>query len=151
MAGYLKPDMGVNGMQTNETLPDDAFVEAFETLSLDPKNFNHRGHLRLAWCYLTWLPLGEAAQRCADSIRRFATHHGQPEKFHVTLTLAFMHIVKDRMRGAPAGEDFDAFCARNPELLQDARGLIGRYYSAKKLDDPAARMAFIEPDLMRLP
>ena len=138
-------------MQMDESLPDDAFVEAFETLVLDPKHFNHRGHLRLAWCYLTWLPLGEAAQRCADSIRRFATHHGAPEKFHLTMTFAFMHLVNDRMRSAPAGEDFDGFCNRNPDLMRDGRALIGRYYSAKKLDDPAARMAFIEPDLMPLP
>lgn len=138
-------------MQADETLPDDVFVEEFETLSLDPNYFNHRGHLRLAWCYLTWLPLGEAAQRSADSIRRFATHQGQPEKFHVTMTLAFMHIVKDRMRGAQAGEDFNGFCARNPDLLNDARALIGRYYSPGKLDDPAARMAFIAPDRKPLP
>ncbi|MGH8372690.1 MAG: hypothetical protein ACRETO_08155 [Gammaproteobacteria bacterium] len=138
-------------MQIDENLSDDAFAEAFEALDLDPKHFNHRGHLRLAWCYLTWLPLGEASRRCADSIRRFATHHGQPEKFHVTMTLAFMHIVKDRVRGADAGEDFDGFCARNPDLLHDARALIGRYYSAKRLDDPAARMAFIEPDRLPLP
>jgi hypothetical protein len=151
MAGYLKLVVGVNEMKMNESLPDDAFVEAFETLSLDPDHFNHRGHLRLAWCYLTWLPLAEAAQRCADSIRRFATHHGQAEKFHVTMTLAFMHIVKDRMRGAEAGEDFDGFCVRNPDLLRDARALLGRYYSKQKLDDPATRMAFIEPDLMHLP
>lgn len=138
-------------MQMDENLPDDAFVEQFETLSLDPKHFNHRGHLRLAWCYLSWLPLGEAAQRCTDSIRRFATHHGQPEKFHLTMTVAFMHLVNDRLRSAPAGEDFDGFCNRNPDLLRDGRALIGRYYSATKLDDPAARMAFIEPDLMPLP
>ncbi|MGH8370141.1 MAG: hypothetical protein ACRESC_04080 [Gammaproteobacteria bacterium] len=138
-------------MQTNGRLSDDAFVEALETLRLDPKQFDHHGHLRLAWCYLTWLPLDEAAQRCADSIRRFATQHGQPEKFHVTMTLAFMHIVNDRMRDAATGEDFQEFCIRNPDLIRDARTLIGRYYSAKKLEDPAARMAFMEPDRMPLP
>lgn len=138
-------------MQTDDTVSDDAFVEAFETLSLDPKQFDHRGHLRLAWCYLTWLPLGEAARRCVDGIRRFATQHGQPEKFHLTMTLAFMHIVNDRMRGAATGENFEGFCIRNPDLIRDARALIGRYYSAKKLEDPAARMAFMEPDRMPLP
>ncbi|HET7651115.1 MAG TPA: hypothetical protein VFL15_10495 [Gammaproteobacteria bacterium] len=142
---------GVIAMTAAEFLPDDAFVEAFENLTLDPKLFNHRGHLRLAWCYLNWLPLGEAAQRCADSIRRFATHHGSPEKFHLTMTYAFMHIVSARLSNAVPGEDFAGFCDRNPDLLRDGRALIGRYYSSRRLSDPAARMAFIEPDVMPLP
>ncbi|HET7922704.1 MAG TPA: hypothetical protein VFM15_08130 [Gammaproteobacteria bacterium] len=135
----------------NPESDDSAFVDAFETLTLDPALFNHRGHLRLAWCLLSWLPLPDAAQRCADDIRRFAIHHGQSQKFNVTMTRAFMHIVGNRMRRMQVGDDFNRFCERNPDLLRDARGIIGRYYSAKVLDDPAARLTFIEPDLQPLP
>lgn len=138
-------------MQKEELLSDDAFVEAFEALSLDPREFSHRGHLRLAWCYLAWLPLGEATQRCIDSIRRFATQHGQPEKFHITVTVAFMHIVRDRMRGATMDENFAGFCLRNPDLIKDGRTLIERYYSRSRLTDPAAKIVFLEPDKMPLP
>lgn len=138
-------------MQLGKSATDDAFVAAFEDLSLDPTLFNHRAHLRLAWCYLAWLPLGEAAQRCSDGIRRFATQHGSPEKFHLTMTLAFMHIVRERMRMARPGENFDVFCDRNPELLHDARAVIARYYSDARLNDPAAKLAFLEPDRMPLP
>ena len=133
-------------MLAGENLNDEQFVEAFESLTLDPAGFTHRGHLRLAWCILGELPLREAAHRCAEDIKRFATHHGQPQKFHLTLTLAFMHIVQERRRSGPAAESFADFCTRNADLLADAKRVIGRHYSAAVLSDPQARIAFVSPD-----
>jgi len=129
-----------------DELNDDGFVAAFEDLSLDPKSFTHRSHLRLAWWCLRQAPLGEAARRCAEDIKRFATHHGQPQKFHLTLTLAFMHIVQERRLAGPPRERFEEFLSRNPDLLGNARAVIGRHYSDSALSDPAARIAFVSPD-----
>lgn len=138
-------------MLVADYLSDAAFVRALESLQLDPATFNHRQHLRLAWVYLGRLPLRAAAYRCAGRIREFAVHHGSPRKFHLTMTLAFMHLIEGRRRQAPASEDFAQFCARNPDLLGNARGLLGRYYSAARLNDPAARSEFMTPDLQPLP
>lgn len=138
-------------MLAADRLSDEAFVQAFESLQLDPATFGHRQHLRLAWIYLERLPLREAAHVCANRIREFASHHGAPQKFHLTLTLAFMHLVHERRQQVPAGEDFDSFCVRNPDLLGDARGLLARYYSETALADPAARFEFVPPDRQALP
>lgn len=132
-------------------LNDAAFIQALESLQLDPATFNHRQHLRLAWIYLGRLPLRAAAHGCADRIREFAGHHGAPRKFHLTMTLALMHLIQERRQQAPAAEDFAQFCARNPDLLGNARGLLGRYYSAARLNDPAACSEFMTPDLQPLP
>lgn len=134
-----------------EDLGDDDFVTAFEHLGLDPKSFTHRNHLRLAWCLLRQQPLREAAHRCAEDIKRFATHHGSPQKFHLTLTLAFMHLVQERRLSGPAGENFEDFCKRNADLLSNAKGLISAHYSEAALADPASRLGFRLPDKEPLP
>jgi hypothetical protein len=49
-----------------------------------------------------------------------------------------------------AGEDdFDAFLAAHPQLLE--RDLLGAHYSGARLFSEAARAAFVEPDLVALP
>lgn len=136
-------------MNPADELDDSEFLNAFETCRLDKAAFNHRGHVRLAWlCLRAEDDLPRAAFRCANAIRRFAEHHGAHDKFHMTLTLAFMHLLHQRFR---RDEDFVTFYARNPELFTDARTLIEAHYSAGLLADGTARRSFVPPDRAPLP
>jgi len=72
---------------------DEEFLRAFEDLSFPPDRFHHREHIRVAWLYLKSTDATRAAERMSEGIRRFANHHGATQKYHHTLTLAWMRLV----------------------------------------------------------
>ena len=77
----------------SESMSDDEFLCQFERLVLNPECFNHEGHCRLAWIYLRRLPMDEAIQRACVNIKAFASSLGASDKFHFTMTQAFMCII----------------------------------------------------------
>lgn len=138
---------------TDESKPlsdDAAFLMALEDGSLPREAFSHRNHLRAAWLYLERHPLPEAAMYCALSIQKYAGGLGVPEKFHLTLTLAFMHIIAELRVQHPA-KSWETFLACCPDLQSDARVLLGRYYSEALLESERARRTFVPPDREPLP
>lgn len=110
--------------------------------------FGHREHVRLAWTELRAHDRDGAMQRIETTIRHVAAAHGQPDKYHRTITEGWASLVAHHLAEAPDAS-FDAFCARFPGLLDP--GLLGRHYSRERLADPAARAAMVEPDLRPLP
>lgn len=134
-------------------MTDEAFVEAFESGTLKPELFPHRAHVRLAWLYLRQYPLAAAGARFTAGVRAFATAVGKPEKYHETITWAYLLIIQDRVARMPApaagAPDFDTFARANEDLLQNGRALLERWYHGATLDSELARQAFLWPD--RLP
>jgi len=116
--------------------------------SLSPAEFSHRNHVRAAWyCLGGGKPLPQAAHAFRDVLLSYVRSVGAEDKFHLTLTLAFMHIIHARMGGA--GEAWEAFAERNPDLFTSARSLIARHYTAARI--AAGRCEFVEPDGEPLP
>lgn len=129
---------------------DTDFLARFEDCTLPPAEFNHRGHVRVAWIYLQRHPFDEAVRRTCEGIRRYATSLGASGKFHWTMSESMMHL----LRSAGADErsvGFDEFLVRNEGLLSDARGRIARHYSDARLASAEARERFVDPDLVPLP
>lgn len=116
-----------------------------------PKDeFTHRNHLRAAWLYLAQAPLPEAAMKCSLSIQRYANSINAPEKFHLTLTLALMHIIAAERASKPA-DDWESFLAQCPHLLADAKQIVSRHYSDEIMNSEKARKTFVPPDREPLP
>ena len=128
---------------------DEEFLRAFEDLSLPVELFHHREHLRVAWLYLKSSDASRAAERMTSGIQRFANHHGATQKYHHTLTLAWMRLVAAALVEAPEDYSFGQFLAMHPELRD--KNLLGKYYSRQVLDGAAAREGWVEPDLQPLP
>jgi hypothetical protein len=124
-----------------------ALIAALEDGTLAPAEFTHANHVRTGWFYLRQLPLREAAHQFRDVLQAYVTRLGAQDKFHLTLTLAFMHLIHVRMRAED--EAWVSFAVRNTDLLSDAKSLIGQHYSATRLD--AGQKDFAEPDLAPLP
>ena len=124
------------------------FVEAFETCRLPNEQFHHRDHLRLALIYLARHGRGEAAGRLSQAIRTYAAYHGKSDKYHETVTQAWLQLVAAAQGRAPGGS-FEDLLATNPELLDS--NLIERYYSPALLHSEAARLRFVPPDRESLP
>jgi hypothetical protein len=125
---------------------DAEFLAAFETGMLEPGTFHHRDHVRAAWlCLRAASPLA-GLQRFCDGLRRFAAAAGQPGLYHETLTWAFVLLIRERMARGPDAEGFEAFAARNPDLLAWKPSILDRYYRAETLGSPLARAVFLLPD-----
>ncbi|MCC6392942.1 MAG: hypothetical protein IT167_20255 [Bryobacterales bacterium] len=129
-------------------IENDAFLRAFESLALPPGDFRHADHVRLAWIYLRQAPFDEALARLSSSILRFASRHGAPEKYHETITHAWMILVQHALTRLPEAT-FPEFLNAHPHLL-DAR-ILQRYYSPAVLQSGESRRRFIPPDLHPLP
>jgi hypothetical protein len=110
--------------------------------------FGHREHLRLAWRELREHDREVALARIETAIRHVAEAHGAPGKYHRTMTEAWAALVGHHLAEEPA-LGFDEFLERFPALLDG--GLLGRHWSAELLATPAARAAWVEPDLRPLP
>ncbi|PKO65123.1 MAG: hypothetical protein CVU22_21380 [Betaproteobacteria bacterium HGW-Betaproteobacteria-16] len=133
---------------THAQLTDTQFLAAFEQCELTGAQFDHTGHLRIACLWLQRCPLDEAIQKTCTGIQRLATHLGSPGKFHRTVTEALVRLMAHR--GA-ASLSWVEFLHATPELTSDARALLARHYSNQRLEDPRARLEFLEPDREPLP
>ena len=128
---------------------DEDFLRAFEDLSFPADLFRHREHIRAAWMYLKSSDASSAAERMAASIRRFANHHGATQKYHHTLTLAWMRLVAVALVETPEAGTFEKFFVVHPELSD--KNLLANYYSNELVQTTAAREGWVEPDLRPLP
>lgn len=108
------------------------------------ERFDHRSHLLVAWRLCRTMPLTRAIERMSRALRRASALVGAADRYHETLTWAWMMIVDERCAGASDAEDFVAFTDRNRDLF-DARGALERRYDAETLDSPLARRRFVLP------
>lgn len=127
---------------------DETYLERFAARDLGPEDFDHRGHLWMAWLHLVRYDVDEASRRVCSGIRDLAAKFDVPEKFNHTLSEALMRIMAVRMRRCGT-EDFDAFLHANPDLVDDCIGILARHYSGELLSSESARGGWVEPD--RLP
>lgn len=127
-------------------MSDEEFTRAFESCEIAGTCFHHRDHIRLAWIYFHRYGAKEAEVRIADAIRRFAAHVGKAEKYHQTMTVAWMRLVANAARASDG--DFEEFARRNPGLME--KSALGEFYSDAILQSETARGGFVEPDLKPL-
>ncbi len=120
------------------------FVRGFEECSLG--RFHHSDHVRLAWLYLKRFPVEEALARFAIGLRRFATSKGAPEKYHETITWAYLLLIRQRIEEGPADQGWDGFRQANPDLMSYRRPVLERLYRPLTLQSELARRIFVLPD-----
>jgi hypothetical protein len=124
---------------------DRDFAAAVEACTLAGSEFHHADHVRLAWIYLRERPVLEAVERFTSTLRRFATHHGVPGKYHETITWAYVLLIHERMQRA-SGATWGEFKAANADLFAWKPSILEQYYSADTLRSELARRVFILPD-----
>lgn len=119
---------------------DEQFLEAFESCRLAPERFGHREHVRAAFLYLERLPFGAAIDRMRSALMRYTAFLGRADRYHETLTVAFMCLVNaHRQRGVYG--DWPEFARLNPELFDS--GVLRHYYEPATLASPLARTTFV--------
>jgi hypothetical protein len=124
-------------------MQDELFLEALESGSLAPQDFDHRAHLRAGFLYLGRHDFPAACVAMKNAIVGFATRHGKASLYHETLTVAYLALLAERRSDEPVDINFDDFLARYPELEDFA--YFRRYYPAGSLDTPESRRTFLLP------
>lgn len=132
---------------------DDQFIAAFEDCSLPEAQFDHPGHVRAAFLYVSNYDLNEAIDRIRVRLNAFNNTYGGLNTlrrgYHETVTQAFMRLVyAANQRSGPHAASAD-FCRAHPELLE--KTVLQGYYSETRLWTMAAKQTFVGPDLAPLP
>src|SRR5262245_18131783 len=83
-------------------LDDAELIARFESLAIAAVDFRHREHVRIAFGTLRGADFGDAAVRYRAALRRFAAAAGVPDRYHETLTWAYLAVISRRMAEDPS-------------------------------------------------
>jgi hypothetical protein len=121
----------------------DSLHRKFVMREIPAGEFGHREHIQVAYELLQKHSFMEAATLYSETIVYMATLAGAPDKFNLTITLAFLGLIAERMELHP-DEGFDEFYLQNPDLNMP---LLKHWYSADRLATPLSRKIFLMPDI----
>jgi hypothetical protein len=122
-------------------MTDAEFLAAFDDTTLEP--FHHRDHLRVTYLYIGKFGESGTKDRLGPAILRYAAARNVADKYHETITQAWIRLVGLSSKNHDGG--FEAMLAAHPQLLD--KNLLHRFYSAAVLQSPDARRRWVEPDL----
>ena len=111
--------------------------------------FRHRQHVNLAFLAVRRHGMPEATGKVCAWIRQIAGYERAPQKFHHTVSRAWVELVAHHVADDPGCADFDVFAGRNPVLLD--KRLLSRHYRSSTLAAKPARGGWVEPDLLPFP
>jgi len=98
-------------------MTDTELARALEHGEIPNAGFRHADHLRVALVYLNETPtVGDAIDRMAATLCRFAASVGQPQKYSQGTTEFWMYQLA-AARAVMPGADADALFAAYPRLL----------------------------------
>jgi hypothetical protein len=113
------------------------------------ERFGHREHVHLTWLAVRRYGVPAAVDLIAHGIRRTARYAGAPQKYHTTMSRAWVELVGHHATEPGEGDDFPSFVTRHPALLD--KRLLTRFYHPATLAAPNARKGWVAPDLAPFP
>lgn len=119
-------------------------LRAFESGELDPAQFPHSEHVRLAYEMLERYPFGETVTRFSRGLKLLAAKAGRPEVYHETITVGFLALVGQRRAAGQYGA-WSEFEANNDDLLD--KRCLEKWYGKEQLASDLARRTFCLPSI----
>jgi len=123
---------------------DELMAEVMSTAD----RFGHRQHVHLTWLAVRRYGVASAVELVSDGIQRTARYAGAPQKYHATISRAWVELVGHHAAEQDA-TDFAAFAEHHAALLD--KRLLTRFYRPATLAGTDARTGWIEPDLAPFP
>ena len=117
-------------------------IDDFVAGRMSAEGFDHRAHVEAGYLLLQRHHFADAAHAYTRGITAMAAAAGAPQKFHMTITVAMLSAIAERM--SDSGLNFDSFAAQHPELFD--RSMLLQHYSKERLECPQARQTFLLPD-----
>lgn len=129
---------------------DQQYLEMFESFQINPAEFHHREHLRIAYVLIIKYGVEEAFSRIKSDILGFLDHLGVGNgKYHETLTYAWLLLLHHSMQISECASNFELFIQKNDMLLNPS--LVDSHYSKALLTSSGAKKHFVSPDLISIP
>ena len=122
---------------------DEEFLAALESCSLNECDFGHAAHVRAAYLYSRSRDFAAALEKMRRAIRTYAASLGKADRYHETITVAFLALIRQRLFERGDGAGWEGFAQANPELLD--RDLLLRFYPQRQLESDLARRTFLLP------
>ena len=122
---------------------DANFIRALEACTLEEQDFNHAGHVRAAYIYLQSGDFVESLTRMRRAIRKYAGSLGKPDRYHETITVAYLALIQQLLCERGDGGGWTAFARSAPELFEP--DLLLKFYSKAQLESELARRIFVLP------
>ena len=124
-------------------MTDEEFLRALESCTLPESEFGHSAHVRAGYLYLKKSNFAEALVRMRRSICAYATHLGKPDRYHETITIAYLALIQQCIVERGDGGRWAIFAQSNPELFEPE--LLGHFYDRDVLESTLARRVFLLP------
>ncbi len=129
---------------------DRMMVESIENYQFQLVQFSHAIHVKLAYCYLALHGPQIGLKKMQETLIKFLDFNGvDRNKFHVTLTHAWLNAVWYFMQKSPVIQCAKDFVEANPALLN--KDLLAHHYIHELLFSKRARIKFVQPDLNPFP
>lgn len=130
-------------------MTSDELVRRFEMGTLPESSFRHVEHIHIAWLYLQEFPYLEAIARFQTGLREFASRLGKANRYHETITWAYLVLIYERVQRMNGRHSWEQFAAANADLLDWKSSVLSRYYRGETLRSELARRVFLLPDNLR--
>jgi hypothetical protein len=124
-------------------LTDEEFLQALESCTLPESGFGHHAHVRAGYLYLKNSNFAEALVRMRRSICSYATHLGRADRYHETITIAYLALIQQCIVERGDGGGWATFAQSNSELFNPE--LLGNFYDRDVLQSTLARRVFLLP------
>jgi hypothetical protein len=124
-------------------MTDGEFLRALQECALPESEFGHFAHVRAAYLYLQAGEFATALARMRRAIRNYGRHLGKEDRYHETITVAYLALIQQHIAERGNGGCWDEFVRENTELLQP--GLLLQYYPEIQLNSDLARRVFLLP------
>jgi hypothetical protein len=122
---------------------DTEFLAALEQCTLEERSFGHAAHVRAAYLYLRSSEFETALVRMRGALRRYVTVLGKANRYHETITVASLALIRQRLFERGDGGDWPGFALQNPDLLD--RNFLLRFYPKAQLESELSREIFLLP------
>jgi hypothetical protein len=137
----LVPSDVEDALRLEIEMNDHELVAALEDGTLAEGEFGHRNHVRTAYTYIRELGFSEAIGRMSRSLRNYVAARGKEDRYHETITVAFLAIINERVARSGDGGGWEGFAEANPDLLD--KRFLSHYYRPKTLNSSFARKTFV--------
>jgi hypothetical protein len=139
---------------SSEPSQDPRFAALMAEATVGAHRFGHREHVYLTWLAVRRHGVSAAVSLVSEGIRRTARYAEAPQKYHETVSRAWVeavgyHVADDAAASHGADDEFAAFADRHPVLLD--KRLLTRHYRSVTLASAEARTGWVEPDLAPFP
>jgi hypothetical protein len=129
--------------------PDAELTQILPAITGPGGRFRHRQHVNLAFEAVRRYGMPAAIGILCAWIRRIAAYERAPQKYHHSVSRAWVEMVAHHLAADPDCADFSAFADANPALLD--KRLLSRHYRSSTLASGPARRGWVEPDLVPFP